>query len=229
MYHAKLHPEQYCDTFSPTQIDQLHTSMLHVCQTAVDLLADSNQFPEEWLFKHRWGKGKKDAPTALPNGDKITFLTVGGRTSCVVPSVQKKTGPVAGDVKKEDAQGMEDDGEVESKKGVKANASKKRKSVLKEEDESEDVPPLKKKAAASKKAKAVKVEIQRDVAPKTKRGATKKSKSQVVKAESEEDESSAEVEGKKPKGQNKSAGTKKEVKDDNPAEGRRRSGRVSKV
>jgi len=63
------------------------------------LLGDSSKFPDEWLFKHRWGKGKKDASTTLPNGAKITFLTVGGRTSCIVPSVQKKSGAVAGDLK----------------------------------------------------------------------------------------------------------------------------------
>ena len=65
-------------------------------------MADSDKFPEHWLFKHRWSKGKKNKQSSLPNGEKITFLTVGGRTSAVVPSVQKKTGPVAGDVKQED-------------------------------------------------------------------------------------------------------------------------------
>jgi len=93
LYHAKLHPEQYSDTFSSAQIKQLHESIIHICQTAVDLLGDSSKFPEEWLFKHRWGKGKKDAPTTLPNGDKITHITVGGRTSCIVPSVQIVGGP----------------------------------------------------------------------------------------------------------------------------------------
>ena len=34
----------------------------------------------------------------MPNGMKITFLTVGGRTSAVVPEVQKKTGPVSADM-----------------------------------------------------------------------------------------------------------------------------------
>jgi formamidopyrimidine-DNA glycosylase len=101
MYHAKLHPEQYSHTFSSAQLKQLHKSILYVCQTAVDALADSSKFPDEWLFNHRWGKGKKDAPTTLPNGEKIAFLTVGGRTSCICPSIQKKTGAVAGDVKKE--------------------------------------------------------------------------------------------------------------------------------
>lgn len=128
MYHARLHPEQYSDTFSKAQLKQLHTSILHVCQTVVDLLGESTKFPEDWLFNHRWGKGKKDAPGTLPNGAKITFLTVGGRTSCVVPSVQKKTGVVAGDVKEES--------ESEAK-GGKADTGlvKKKRKKLEEEDE----------------------------------------------------------------------------------------------
>lgn len=98
LYNARVHPEQYSNTLTDSQLSQLHKSILYVCSTAVDLLADSERFPEEWLFKHRWGKGKKDQKQTLPNGDKIVYLTVGGRTSAVVPSVQKKTGPVAADV-----------------------------------------------------------------------------------------------------------------------------------
>jgi formamidopyrimidine-DNA glycosylase len=105
---------------------------MHVCQTAVDALGDSNKFPDEWLFNHRWGKGKKDAATTLPNGAKITFLTVGGRTSCVVPSVQKKTGAVAGDLKTEE----KNDASSEETK-PKGKTSKKRKAG--KEDAAEDV------------------------------------------------------------------------------------------
>jgi formamidopyrimidine-DNA glycosylase len=135
LYHAKLHPEQYSDTFSSAQLKQLHKSILYICQTAVDLLADSSKFPEEWLFKHRWGKGKKDSVSTLPNGAKITFLTVGGRTSCVIPSVQKKTGAVAGDVK------MIENGDENpaAKKGGKSNGTKKRKEVPKIEESDADV------------------------------------------------------------------------------------------
>lgn len=124
--------------------------MLYICQTAVDLLADSSKFPDDWLFNHRWGKGKKDAPTTLPNGAKITHLTVGGRTSCVVPSVQKKTGAVAGDLKKEEKEELEaEEGtEVsEESKGAKGKgpASRKRKTVAKSEpgpDQQENAPLL---------------------------------------------------------------------------------------
>lgn len=95
---------------------------MHICQTAVDALGDSSKFPDEWLFNHRWGKGKKDAPTTLPNGARITFLTVGGRTSCVVPSVQKKTGAVAGDLKSEKVS--------ESEAKTTGKTSKKRKAAV---------------------------------------------------------------------------------------------------
>ncbi|KAL9607377.1 MAG: hypothetical protein Q9167_007709 [Letrouitia subvulpina] len=118
LYHAKIHPEQYSNTLTPAQMKQLHTSMRYVCSTAVELLAESDKFPETWLFKHRWGKGKKDDPRKLPNGAKIEFLTVGGRTSAVVPSVQKKTGKVAADVARVAHEG---DGDLQDQKTQKQN------------------------------------------------------------------------------------------------------------
>ncbi|CZS96623.1 related to formamidopyrimidine-DNA glycosylase [Rhynchosporium graminicola] len=219
MYQAKLHPEQYTDTFSANQVKQLHVSMRYVCQTAVDALADSSKFPEDWLFKHRWGKGKKDAATTLPNGAKITFLTVGGRTSCVVPSVQKKTGPVKADVNENGNVVDGDAGKV--KKGKGKGVSAKRKAVSKEEseeDEEEEIdeekvsPPKKKRAAASKK-KVVKDEAEADeVAP------PKKSRAKKPKIEDEEKTDVPAVTKK----------TSKKVKvEDVEQSGRRRSGRVS--
>lgn len=118
LYHAKIHPEQYSNSLSDDQIRQLHYSIHYVCATSVDLLADSDLFPEDWLFKHRWGKGKKNKPSVLPNGEKITFLTVAGRTSAIVPSVQKKTGPVAKDVSAEDANGSTQDTTPKRKRAV---------------------------------------------------------------------------------------------------------------
>ncbi|KAF7925007.1 uncharacterized protein EAE98_007095 [Botrytis deweyae] len=151
LYNARLHPEQYSNTFSSEEIKRLHTSMMSICQTAVDLLADSSKFPDDWMFKHRWGKGKKDGPTALPNGEKITFLTVGGRTSCVVPSVQKKTGAVAGDMKKRSTSS-----ESEDVKDVPVNkqSSRKRKVAVastKSEETDEDIMERKRVKARSQK------------------------------------------------------------------------------
>ena len=130
LYNAKIHPEQYSNTLQDHQLKQLHKSIHHICGTAVELLADSEQFPETWLFKHRWGKGKKDASTTLPSGERIVFLTVGGRTSAVIPSVQKKTGPVAKEMSEN-----ESDGEEGPPKKAK-KATKKRQSEI-DEDASE--------------------------------------------------------------------------------------------
>lgn len=102
-------------------------------------MADSEKFPEDWLFKHRWGKGKKNQASVLPNGNKIVFLTVGGRTSAVVPGVQKKTGPVAKDVTNDD--------ESDNDTKTSANSKRKRTNVKKEEEDEDHAP----KRAASKK------------------------------------------------------------------------------
>ncbi|GAB1216305.1 hypothetical protein ATERTT37_005518 [Aspergillus terreus] len=96
------------------------------------------KFPEHWLFKHRWSKGKKNVASALPNGDKITFITVGGRTSAVVPNVQKKTGPVAKDVNGNDTNGTD------------SGTKRKRAPAPKEESDEETKP---KKATGKPQAK----------------------------------------------------------------------------
>ncbi len=50
LYQARIHPEQYCNTFSDKQIKQLHDSLIGVCTTAVELLADSKKFPKDWIM-----------------------------------------------------------------------------------------------------------------------------------------------------------------------------------
>ncbi|KIV79587.1 formamidopyrimidine-DNA glycosylase [Exophiala sideris] len=193
MYNAKMHPEQYANTLSDEQISQLHKSIDYVCSTAVDLLAESDKFPDDWLFKHRWGKGKKNASNTLPNGEKIAFLTVGGRTSAVVPSIQKKTGPVAKE--------MDEAEVVDGEDAPKKAKGKKRKAVA--EDEEEEVKP--KKATPKSKKSKVKEEQhdeEEDVKPKK---ATPRGKKAQVK-----DEQHEEVEAN---GDKKVNGTKKAKKD----------------
>jgi len=162
MYNAKMHPEQYANTLSEEQVEQLHKSLHYVCGTAVELLSDSEKFPESWLFKHRWSKGKKGAPTTLPNGEKIVFLTVGGRTSAVVPSVQKKTGPVAKEMS--EAEDEEKPKKGKSAKIAKAEIKQNEKTLVKgggrkrakdedvEEEEEEEEEPAPKKRTKTKKS-----------------------------------------------------------------------------
>ena len=128
LYQARIHPEQYSNTFDDEQVKRLHDALTDVCTIACSTLADSKQFPETWLMKYRWDKGKKDA-NILPNGEKIVHLKVGGRTSAVVPSVQKKTAAVAGDVDPADL----DDAEA----GKKPPKARKRKAEDAGEDEVE--------------------------------------------------------------------------------------------
>ncbi|KAK6834516.1 Formamidopyrimidine-DNA glycosylase N-terminal domain-containing protein [Apiospora arundinis] len=213
MYHARLHPEQYSDSFSDEDMTKLFKSIMYVCDTAVGHLGDSDKFPEDWLFNHRWGKGKKDAATALPTGEKIVFITVGGRTSCVVPSVQKKTGKATLPDTKEEREALDDDTESKYFDEKPATKSTKAKKAIKKEEKEEQLP-----------------------APKPARPAKRK----AVKEESENDEVAAKKDAKKtPKGSTTEAeavngsGTRtKKIKpeakplDPMPDLGRRRSGRL---
>ncbi|KAK8034532.1 formamidopyrimidine-DNA glycosylase [Apiospora rasikravindrae] len=195
MYHARLHPEQYSDDFSDEDMSKLFKSIMYVCDTAVGHLGDSDKFPEDWLFNHRWGKGKKDAATALPTGEKIVFITVGGRTSCVVPSVQKKRGKATVPDTKEEREALEDGSESKyfeekkPKKGGKSKAAKKeeqqpvpktarsakRKAVKEEEEEEadlEEVAPVKKNIKKPRKGSTTDAEPVNGSGTKTKKNKT---------------------------------------------------------
>ena len=141
LYQARIHPEQYSNSFNDQQIKHLHDALIEVCGTAVETLAESSKFPETWLMKYRWDKGKKDG-NVLPNGEKIVHLKVGGRTSAVVPSRQKKTASVAGDV--------DESGEEEADE--KLAKGRKRKSKDAEDADGEEKPAMK-KGKGSEKAK----------------------------------------------------------------------------
>ena len=207
LYNARIHPEQYSNTLSAAQVKQLHKSIQYVCGFAVDSLADSRKFPEEWLFKHRWGKGKKDSAAKLPNGAKFVYLTVGGRTSCVVPSVQKKTGPVAKDV--DDAVDEDAGADVEEAMPMKTEDTSKsgnRKKIVQQR-------PKPKETGATNGE---------DVAENPNTPASKKRKS-TTKAEI--DTKKVEVKKQKRKGESHSDGVVKQATAE--TNGRRRSTRAS--
>ncbi|CAK7219263.1 hypothetical protein SBRCBS47491_003786 [Sporothrix bragantina] len=156
LFHARLHPEQYCDEFSEAQMKKLYQSIRYVCRTAVDLLGDSDRFPADWLFQYRWGKGSKDSVAQLPNGEKLAFLTVGGRTSCFAPALQKKSGSVVPGIKEEPVV-------IKEEKGAKA--TKKAAAPKKEPAKNATNPeaaPEKKEAGQKRKRGAVKEEADED-------------------------------------------------------------------
>ncbi|KAJ1260082.1 hypothetical protein BS78_10G204700 [Paspalum vaginatum] len=67
--------------------EALHRSIQEVVKYAVEVDADCDCFPKEWLFHHRWGK-----KPGKVNGNKIEFITAGGRTTAYVPQLQKLYG-----------------------------------------------------------------------------------------------------------------------------------------
>jgi formamidopyrimidine-DNA glycosylase len=152
LFQSRTHPEQYCNDFSDEHMQRVYEAIRMVCQTACDKLGNSDEFPDDWLFNHRWGKGKSGGK--LPNGEKLAFLTVGGRTSCYAPALQKKTGsvPKESEVKEEE---MEQE-EVEAAEKKKPLASKKRKSAAADEDsDAEEASPAPKAKARGARGKAV--------------------------------------------------------------------------
>ncbi|KAI6045152.1 DNA glycosylase/AP lyase [Pisolithus marmoratus] len=92
LYQASVHPAQRCNTLDKDQVIALHHHVAEVCHIAVQANADDSKYPEHWLFKHRWRKGKHANTTMkLPSGEPATikWITVGGRTSAYVAEVQK--------------------------------------------------------------------------------------------------------------------------------------------
>ncbi|KAJ3289754.1 hypothetical protein HDU79_003802 [Rhizoclosmatium sp. JEL0117] len=145
LYNAKIHPAQGTKTLTDTELATLHASITSIVGKACEVDADSDQFPKEWLFHYRWGKGKKKV-SVMPNGDIIEHETHGGRTSAIVPAVQVLRGGNADDVEG----GSEDDGAVDGKKvktkakraqttpKKKTAASRRKKNDTDEEEEGEE-------------------------------------------------------------------------------------------
>ncbi|KAL7578823.1 hypothetical protein ACA910_016044 [Epithemia clementina (nom. ined.)] len=84
LYQIKMHPDQYY--VSHSQAAQLLVTLQKIVEVAVDCLAKGDAYPPSWLFHFRWTKtaAGKDA-----NGNSITFIKSGGRTSAIIlPSQQ---------------------------------------------------------------------------------------------------------------------------------------------
>ncbi|KAI5263791.1 hypothetical protein E4T47_08943 [Aureobasidium subglaciale] len=218
LYQARIHPEQYSYTFSSAQISALHKAMMDVCGTAVAVLSDSSKFPETWLMRYRWDKGKKDK-NILPNGDKIVHLKVGGRTSAIVPRVQKKTGKVAGDVESADEvseNAAESPEEATPKKAKATKAKPKEAAATVKGEDSEDV---KLKRSKTTKRKAGTNEEDADAAGRSEEEEAKPVKKRQTKATKAKETNTT---------KSKSKTERSDIKtEDTEGSTRRRSGRLS--
>ena len=101
LYQAAVHPEQYCDTFSDEQAGRLYDSVVEVCSIACETLADSDQFPESWLMRHRvrfvWCSSLyqiiKMLTYSLHSGIKVGAIVIGfqmARKFHILPLVEEQ-------------------------------------------------------------------------------------------------------------------------------------------
>ncbi|CUM45273.1 unnamed protein product [Debaryomyces fabryi] len=96
LYHARIHPNEVLSSKIPKGdsvdniIERLYNSILYVCELSVRVEGDVSQFPSNWLMIYRWGKRRKNSlKPKTDEGYEVDHITVGGRTSCFVPELQK--------------------------------------------------------------------------------------------------------------------------------------------
>ncbi|KAI5956847.1 hypothetical protein KGF54_000465 [Candida jiufengensis] len=151
-FHAKLHPEEVISSKVENNIEVIHPiiqklydSIIYVCEECVKCEGNAKQFPDHWLMLHRWGKArKKQGKSQTKEGYVLDHITVGGRTSCYAPEIQKllkkEFGVEDGDVevkkepKKKAAKSIKDEPNVEVEVSLKEPKKSPRKRVKKEED-----------------------------------------------------------------------------------------------
>jgi len=88
LYRSRIHPDQtYLNmTEARTLVSELH----FVLSVAVACLNADDDFPCDWLFHRRWRNGGGGNATARDiHGRTITFIQSGGRSTAIVPSIQK--------------------------------------------------------------------------------------------------------------------------------------------
>jgi formamidopyrimidine-DNA glycosylase len=89
LYRCRIHPDQTYLTIDEARslVGELH----RILSTAIARLDVDDDFPDDWLFHRRWRSGGGGNAMAKDiNGRTITFIQSGGRSTAIVPSIQKK-------------------------------------------------------------------------------------------------------------------------------------------
>ena len=87
LYQARIDPRRRAHLLTAAEVGRLRARLRSVVTTAVRVGADSDRFPPKWLFHTRWSKRLRSPMTA--RGERIRYLTVGGRTTAWVAEVQR--------------------------------------------------------------------------------------------------------------------------------------------
>jgi len=87
LYQARIDPRRRTHMLTRPEVGRIRAKLASVISTAVRAGADSDRFPPTWLFHTRWSKRLQHPVT--PRGERIRYLTVGGRTTAWVAEVQR--------------------------------------------------------------------------------------------------------------------------------------------
>ena len=91
LYQSMVHPEQRY--LSEAQGAELLEKLKYILVTAIDCIARGDDFPRDWIFHVRWNKRRTTSGSNNKvkdfKGRMVEFVTSGGRTSAIVPSIQK--------------------------------------------------------------------------------------------------------------------------------------------
>ena len=86
LFQARLAPARPANSLDPHEISSLREKLHSVVAHAVNVNADKEKFPKDWLFHHRWSKGKL---VSTEDGHQVVFEKIAGRTTAWVPFLQK--------------------------------------------------------------------------------------------------------------------------------------------
>lgn len=87
LWRARIHPASPASCLSPYKRQRLFEEIKAVCVDALRVIGtDWGNPPDDWLFNHRWKRGG----TCPVSGKPLVHETIGGRTTCYSPDIQKQ-------------------------------------------------------------------------------------------------------------------------------------------
>ena len=88
LWRSHLHPAIRGGSLSRRQITALHGTTREVCAAAIEAMNENWEYPETWLFAHRWEDGGR-CPKCRSD---LKRAIIGGRRACWCPKCQKGDG-----------------------------------------------------------------------------------------------------------------------------------------
>ncbi|KAJ1407975.1 Formamidopyrimidine-DNA glycosylase N-terminal domain-containing protein [Ochromonadaceae sp. CCMP2298] len=165
-YQAGIHPATKANGINEVGLASMVDAMAYIFKTAVEADARYDLFPKHWLFHYRWDKSKsKKENVHMPDGSRITFEEVGGRTTAIVSSKQPRSGSFTGEVKAETASSSSSSSSAPSKKAGKKVAVVKVEAVEQPVEVKEERGQKAQKGADKKRKVKVADELSAQIAP----------------------------------------------------------------